>query len=205
MLRIKILQGPEYFIDLDYNLFDTFIGYPCDLLCSKMPSSELQTLPYSLVRIIEYLKSNGLRVKNLFEFDAESEKIPNLITKIDKNEEFDEPVDASLMAGVLHEFLMNLETPIIEGDLVDHAIPMIQVIGFQIVKFNVLEKLKPENAACLKYITDFMKLLVGNSYFNGLSSTHLANTMRASIFHDENIPTEKKKNRVLFLEMLFYG
>ena len=204
-IRIQILQGNEYLIQLEYNVFDTFIGYPCDILCTKFASAEFHNLPYPLVRIVEYLKANSLKVKNLFDTIVDNHSLANAIMKIDKNEEFDESINSFTIAAVLMEFLRHLEEPIFDGEIIDQKFTMIHVIGYNFVKSQVFEAMKSSNSACLKYITDLMKSLVGNSYYNGVTSTHLAHLIYHLTFRSDNILLEKKKNRIIFLEMLFYG
>lgn len=204
-LLVKILQGQDFFVEIECCVFDTFIGYSCDLLCRKMPSVEYHDLPNPLVRIIEYLKKKGLREKKLFETRVEEVAIAEVIEKIDQNEEFDESISAFAVAAALQEFLKSLEEPIVSVEVVDTKIAMVHIIGFNHVRVKVLEALKPANASCFKYITDFMKKLIGNSIYNGVSSTQLANSMFNSIFQLNSRAPEIKNNRVLFLEMFFYG
>ena len=204
-LRIRIMQGPEYYIELEYTIYDSFIGHSCEALCLSMPSAEYYNLPSPLVRIIEYLRVNALRVKNLFDTQIDTHILANVIMKIDKNEEFDSSVDVWAAVAALNEFLKHLPSPILDAETVDGKIQMIHIIGFNNVRLKILEGLQPANAACLKYITDFMKTLIGNSIYNGVSARYLANAMHQPIFQVNTKKSDMKANRIQFLEMFFYG
>lgn len=201
-LKIKVLKGNSLFVEADCDFVDTFIGYSCDTLSLKMPSKKFSDLPNPLVRIIEYLKHEGIKLNNLFEVSVDQNMILHIINKIDNNEDFDETINAYGMIAVLHEFLRGLETPLIKPDKIESKVNVVHIIGPDIVKIQVLETMTPTSVRCLNYITEFIKLLISNSSHNELNPYSISKAMHYSFFQKDSNPKSKKK-QIQFLEILF--
>lgn len=199
-IRIVVKNGSEYLVEIETNVRDSFIGYSCEDLCRMLPSINPPLLPQPLVRIVEYLRKNAGGIKNVFEVKFDSLLLAHTIKLIDNDKQFDEIVTVSSMIHVLLEFLKTLEKPIIDGEFVDTKINMMHIIGFGMVKHQVLDLMNPANVECLRYIVEMLKNLIGMNH--GITSCYLANKMYKVFFQVKDLPQDKKKNRVLFLEML---
>jgi hypothetical protein len=200
-IRIIVKNGIEYKVGLQTNVIDSFIGYSCEEICKMWPSTTYPDLPKPLIRIAEYIKNFDGNTRDLFEIKLDFLAIAHTIKLIDCDIEFDENVSGLSVIHVLLEFLRTLKKPILDGDIVDTKINMMHIIGFALVKHQVFDLMNQENVKCLMFVVDMLKGLIGAS--NGVTAGYLANKMYKIIFQVKEIPYDKKKNRVLFLELLF--
>lgn len=202
-IKVSIKNGLEYFIELDFQVIDTFIGHSCDYLCKTTPDRENPGLPEQVVRIIEYFKNSGLKVRNLIESLPSQIQNGEVVKKIDENEAFGGSTSPFEIIQTFCEFLKNLEEPLLDGNAVDAKINIMHIVGFNIVKIQLLDPARSTNAACLNYISDYLKTLVSKSQESGVSASYLAIKLYKAVFQVENLSKEKKKQRISFLEQLF--
>lgn len=200
-IRIIVKNGIEYKIGLQTNVLDSFIGYSCEEICKMWPSTTYPNLPKPLIRIAEYIKKFDGNTRDLFEIKLDPLSIAHTIMLIDCDKEFDEKVSGLSIIHALLEFLRTLKKPILDGDVVDTKINMMHIIGFSLVKHQVFDLMNQASVECLMFVVDMLKGLIGVN--NGITAGYLANKMYKIIFQVKEIPYDKKKNRVLFLELLF--
>lgn len=202
-IKLIIKNGVEYFIELDFEVLDTFIGHSCEYLCKTMPDRQNPSIPEPLVRLLDFFKNSSFNIRSIVENLPSQAQTGEIIKKIDENEKFDSKTSPFDILHTFCEFLKNLDEPLLDGNVVDAKINILHIVGFNVVKIQLLDPTKSANAACLQFISDYLKSLVAHSHESGVNSNYLAIKLYKAVFQVENLTKDKKKQRISFLEQLF--
>jgi endonuclease/exonuclease/phosphatase family metal-dependent hydrolase len=202
-IKLQLNNLPsEYVIELSLSFTETFIGYSCESLCKSFPSKQDKFIPDALAKLVKFLKSKSIDLKNLSKSKDSCHSLGSIIEIIDQGQEIPEDVCPFEVIHVFCEFLRFMKEPLLDGKLVDCKLNLINFIGLDVIKHQVLNEMKKENSSSLLYLLEYLRTLVNNKPGSEINSKYLTVKVYKAIYQVETLPEAQKHSRLLFLQSL---
>lgn len=203
-LKITVNKNAsEHIVYLEFLLADTFIGLSCEELCKSRPSKLIQEIPEPLEKLVNFLKSKDFDVRDIAKIKHSPENVGKIVKIIDDGEDLNEEFCPFEVIYVICEFLKCLKEPLLDGKLVDSKLNLLNFVGLDIIKHQVLNEIKKENSNCLLFIMEYLKTLKQFRSGSEINSKYLAVKIYKAIYQVDSLPDQKKLHRVLFLQSFF--
>jgi len=132
-------------------------------------------IPRVVHESIEYLKENGLETEGIFRRSPSAVELKNVINSYNAGDKvtFESPHTAAV---ALKTFFRRLPEPILTYELYSYVLNISHVDEETRVRVveDVLKKLPSNNYKILKYLVDFLHLVIENSHVNKMNSNNMA-------------------------------
>jgi len=150
----------------------TQFGVSLKFLEENNPGIEI---PRVVLESIEYLKENGLETEGIFRRSPSAVELKNVINSYNAGDKvtFESPHTAAV---ALKTFFRRLPEPILTYEVYHFVLNISHVAEESRARVveDVLKKLPPNNYKILKYLVDFLHLVIGSSHVNKMNSNNLA-------------------------------
>lgn len=193
----------EYFINLEFLMADTFIGHSCEQLWKAYPSKTLEFIPQPLEKLMNFLKSKDFDVRDIAKVKYSALAIGKIVKVLDDGEDLDTNFCPFEVIFVICDFLKGLKEPLLDVKLVDSKFRLINFIGLDVIKHQVLNEMKIENCSCLLMIMEYLQTIVQNKPNTEVNSKYLAVKIYKAIYQVDSFPEQMKHHMVLFLQSFF--
>ena len=203
-LKITINKNiSEQFVYLEFLMADTFIGYSCEELCKSAPSKVMQHIPEPLEKLVKFLKSKDFDVRGITKVKHSPAAVGKIVKILDDGEDLNEDFCPFEVIFVICEFLKCIKEPLLDGKLVDSKLNLLNFVGLDIIKHQVLNEIKKENSYCLLFIMEYLNSLNQLRPDSEINSKYLAVKIYKAIYQVDKLNDQKKLHRVLFLQSFF--
>ena len=193
----------QHFIYLEFSMADTFIGYSCEQLWKAAPSKVLEFVPEPLEKLVNFIKSKEFDVRDIAKVKYSATNIGKIVKVLDDGGDLDTNFCPFEVIFVICDFLKGLKEPLLDVKLVDSKFRLINFIGLDVIKHQVLNEMKIENRSCLLLIIEYLQRIVPNKPNSEVNSKYLAVKIYKAIYQVDSFPEQMKHHMVLFLQSFF--